>query len=93
MSSRLISGGLSPVPDVGVETGDGIGVSMSCIIVPLHKKRDGSDPPPKRMVIYSCPNPPSTLSSTPVMYDASSEARNATALAISSGSPKRFIGT
>src|ERR671918_2640774 len=40
-----------------------------------------------------CPAPPSTLISTPVMYEASSDARNATVAATSSGCPKRFIGT
>src|SRR5246127_875184 len=38
-------------------------------------------------------SPPSTLISTPVTYDASAEARNATTPATSSGSPNRFIGT
>src|SRR5204863_5595038 len=37
--------------------------------------------------------PPSTTSSVPVMYDASSEARNSTACATSSTRPSRFIGT
>jgi hypothetical protein len=40
-----------------------------------------------------CPAPPSTFISTPVMYEASWEARKATAAATSSGLPKRFIGT
>src|SRR3989441_1142426 len=39
------------------------------------------------------PIPPSTLISTPVMYDASCDAKNATALATSSGCPNLFIGT
>src|SRR5947207_9859437 len=43
--------------------------------------------------IQTGPIPPSTLISTPVTYDASWEARNATTLATSSGCPKRFIGT
>ena len=43
--------------------------------------------------IQICPNPPSTLISTPVMYDASCEAKNATVAATSSGCPNRFIGT
>jgi hypothetical protein len=42
---------------------------------------------------HICPSPPSTLISTPVMYEASCEAKNATAPATSSGCPKRFIGT
>src|ERR1700744_6443416 len=37
--------------------------------------------------------PPSTTSSTALMYDASSEARKSTALARSSGSPQRPSGT
>src|SRR5205823_5084781 len=36
---------------------------------------------------------PSTTSSVPVMYEASSEARNSTAWATSSTRPARFIGT
>src|SRR4051794_7808071 len=44
-------------------------------------------------VAHSWPMPPSMLSSTPVMYDASSEARKITPLATSSDSPRRFIGT
>src|SRR5262245_12185488 len=40
-----------------------------------------------------CPRPPSTLISTPVMYEASWDARNATVAATSSGCPKRFIDT
>src|SRR6202011_5368223 len=40
-----------------------------------------------------CPIPPSTLSSTPVIYEASCEARNATAPATYSGCPNLFIGT
>ena len=43
--------------------------------------------------IQICPIPPSTLISTPVMYDASCEAKKATAPATSSGCPNRFIGT
>src|SRR5712664_69292 len=43
--------------------------------------------------VQICPTPPSTLISTPVMYDASCEARNATTPATSSGCPNRFIGT
>ena len=46
-----------------------------------------------RRVIQTCPNPPSTLISTPVMYDASCEAKNATVAATSSGCPNLFIGT
>ena len=42
---------------------------------------------------YSSIRPPSTTISAPVMKDASSESRNATVLAISSGRPMRFIGT
>ena len=38
-------------------------------------------------------NPPSTISSTALMYEESSEARNSTALASSSGSPHRPRGT
>ena len=37
--------------------------------------------------------PPSTVNVEPVMYDESSVARNSAALAISSASPKRPIGT
>ena len=37
--------------------------------------------------------PPSTVSAVPVMKDASSEARNSTALATSSGVPRRLAGT
>ena len=48
---------------------------------------------PAARTIQTCPNPPSTLISTPVMYDASCEAKNATADATSSGCPNRFIGT
>ena len=36
--------------------------------------------------------PPSTLMTVPLMYAASSEARNAYAAAISSGLPRRFTG-
>jgi hypothetical protein len=36
--------------------------------------------------------PPSIEMSAPLMYDASSEARNAASLATSSGSPKRPLG-
>src|SRR6202012_2585374 len=38
-------------------------------------------------------SPPSTISSTALMYDESSEARKSTALASSSGSPQRPSGT
>ena len=38
-------------------------------------------------------SPPSTISSTTLMYDDSSEARKSTALARSSGSPHRASGT
>jgi len=38
-------------------------------------------------------SPPSTISSTALMYDESSEARKSTALARSSGSPQRASGT
>ena len=38
-------------------------------------------------------SPPSTISSTALMYDGSSEARKSTALARSSGSPQRASGT
>src|SRR5580704_17587219 len=38
-------------------------------------------------------SPPSTISSTALMYDESSEARKSTALATSSGSPQRASGT
>src|SRR6202167_2207391 len=38
-------------------------------------------------------SPPSTTSSTALMYDESSEARKSTALARSSGSPQRPSGT
>src|SRR5216684_2720020 len=48
---------------------------------------------PAARAIQICPIPPSTLISTPVMYDASCEAKNATAAATSSGCPNRFIGT
>src|SRR6266436_5022321 len=47
----------------------------------------------RNRAIQICPNPPSTLISTPVMYDASCEAKNATTAATSSGCPNRFIGT
>ena len=40
-----------------------------------------------------CPMPPSTLISSPVMYEASDDARKATTLATSSGFPIRFMGT
>src|SRR5262245_16792862 len=46
-----------------------------------------------RTLRQTCANPPSTNSSTPVMKLASSDARNTTALAISSGLPSRPIGT
>src|ERR1700730_17699026 len=42
---------------------------------------------------YSSIRPPSTTISAPVMKDASSERRNATVLAISSGRPSRLMGT
>src|SRR5580698_9668339 len=38
-------------------------------------------------------NPPSTISSTALMYDESSDARKSTAFASSSGSPHRPSGT
>src|SRR5271155_2007763 len=38
-------------------------------------------------------SPPSTISSTALMYNESSEARKSTALATSSGSPQRASGT
>ena len=38
-------------------------------------------------------SPPSTISSTALMYDESSEARKSTVLATSSGSPRRASGT
>ncbi len=41
---------------------------------------------------YLAVNPPSTNSSVPVMYDASSEAINSTALATSMGRPSRPMG-
>src|SRR5215207_4978794 len=40
-----------------------------------------------------CTAPPSTSRTTPVMYDASSDRRNVTALAMSSGSPILPSGT
>ncbi len=36
--------------------------------------------------------PPSTTSTSPVIHEASSDSRNAAALAVSSGTPSRFIG-
>ena len=47
------------------------------------------------LVIYSvrASIPPSTVKEVPVMKDASSEARNSTALAMSSPVPKRWAGT
>src|SRR5436853_6889838 len=63
----------------------------------LRKKREGWGRPtfvlPTQQADSDCPIPPSTLISTPVTYDASWEARNATTPATSSGCPKRFIGT
>src|SRR5205807_10382458 len=41
--------------------------------------------------IQICPSPPSTLISTPVMNEASCEAKNATAPATSSGWPNRIL--
>ena len=38
-------------------------------------------------------NPPSTISSTALTYEESSDARKSTALATSSGSPQRPCGT
>src|SRR6266849_5138184 len=60
--------------------------------------KKGGHWPPLRVLstaraIQICPIPPSTLISTPVMYDASCEAKNATVAATSSGCPNRFIGT
>ena len=46
-----------------------------------------------RALHYCARYPPSTANSTPVMYDASSEARNRFAYATSSTRPSRFIGT
>jgi hypothetical protein len=53
-------------------------------------KEGGSPPAPNwsladRPATQTCPNPLSTLISTPVMYDASCEAKNATVGATSSG--------
>ena len=47
------------------------------------------------LVIYSvrASIPPSTVSAVPVIKDASSEARNSTALAMSSPVPSRLAGT
>src|SRR6476661_4212866 len=50
-------------------------------------------PPPQRGVTYAPEMPPSTRKVEAVMKLDSSEARKSTALAISSGSPKRPIGT
>ena len=49
--------------------------------------------PGNAWAVQICPSPPSTLISTPVMYDASWDARNATAPATSSGCPNRFMWT
>jgi len=49
---------------------------------------DGADSPTGHCAVH----PPSTGTFTPVMYDASSEARNAATLAISSGCAIRPIG-
>src|SRR5260370_15215245 len=50
-------------------------------------------PLPSNLGLQIWPIPPSTLISTPVMYEASCDAKNATAPATSSGCPNRFIGT
>src|SRR6266567_3294855 len=62
------------------------------------EKRAASWPPSfnpsaSNLELQIWPIPPSTLISTPVMYDASCDAKNATAPATSSGCPNRFIGT
>src|SRR3546814_6659856 len=49
----------------------------------------GASPPRKRASALRAVRPPSTRSSVPLTYDASSEARKATAAATSSGRPWR----
>lgn len=71
-------------------------LSLSCV---FSKKRGLSYPreTPFAIIIktlsYYTVIPPSTLMTVPLMYAASSEARNAYAAAISSGLPRRFTGT
>src|SRR3546814_12613638 len=50
---------------------------------------EGASPPRKRASALRAVRPPSTRSSVPLTYDASSEARKATAAATSSGRPWR----
>src|SRR5882672_6082609 len=75
-----------------------IGGYVSCadasFVLVSSQLRLASNPLPGGLpVAHSWPMPPSMLSSTPVMYEASSEARKITALATSSEVPTRFIGT
>ena len=70
-------------------------LSLSCV---FSKKRGLSYPreTPFAIIIktlsYYTVIPPSTLMTVPLIYAASSEARNAYAAAISSGLPRRFTG-
>ena len=54
-----------------------------------HSRAGAMERPPRRSR-QEATRPPSTHSATPVMYDASGDARNSTASAISSGSAKRL---
>src|SRR2546425_11275235 len=69
---------------------------LRIISCPREGREADSRPPirdqPAARAIQTCPIPTSTLISTPVMYHASSEAKNAPTDATSSGFPNRFIG-
>lgn len=62
-------------------------------LLEIHALFHGNESSPSMAAPYSAVYPPSMASSAPVMNDDSSEARNRMALAISSGSPIRPIGT
>src|SRR5258708_9070585 len=59
---------------------------------PCEREPGHLDETPTSRITYTCACPPSTNSSIPVIKLLSSEARNTTALAMSSGSPNRPSG-
>src|SRR5437899_981284 len=87
-ATRRNSNGLAPTPAFASELrirGVLLGRSFRRSVAwPIDSEQNRADPRPPLCVpaavraVQICPNPPSTLISTPVMYDASCEAKNAT---------------
>src|SRR5258708_6917071 len=76
--------------DEGFQLGQEVPACRRC--EPCERYRGHLDEAPTTRITYTCACPPSTNSSIPVIKLLSSEARNTTALAISSGSPHRPSG-